>query len=194
MKLKPYINEDAGFGSVVPEGWAEHRPGEFKRGASEADPTALIQAPTVRYEGDSDDDIFAITTVSENSPTTVDGKGLFIFAAGDGALFRDAMHRLIEEMKLAIPAAFEEEDYRNQLKALQNDDMMAMKLAEENELRELVMADDEMRAAYGDAWDIIDAAMQAYRNMYEDYLFVEAGAGFGGGGAHTGDRYRRDGR
>ena len=69
---------------------------------------------------------------------------------------------------------------RNQLKALQNDDMMAMKLAEENSLRELVMADDEMRTAYGDAWDIIDAAMQAYRNMYEDYLFVEAGAGFGG--------------
>ena len=42
------------------------------------------------------------------------------------------------------------------------------------------MADDAMREAYGDAGDIIDSAMQAYRNMYEDYLFIESGAGFGG--------------
>ena len=32
-----------GFESVVPEGWSEERPGEFKRGASDDDPTALIQ-------------------------------------------------------------------------------------------------------------------------------------------------------
>jgi V8-like Glu-specific endopeptidase len=69
---------------------------------------------------------------------------------------------------------------RNQLKALQNDGMMAEKLAEENALRELVMSDSDMRASYGDAWDMIDAAMQSYRNMYEDYLFIEGGAGFGG--------------
>jgi V8-like Glu-specific endopeptidase len=69
---------------------------------------------------------------------------------------------------------------RNQLKALQNDEMMAMKMQDEQSLRRLVMADDDMREAYGDAWDIIDAAMQSYRNMYEDYLFIEAGAGFGG--------------
>ena len=69
---------------------------------------------------------------------------------------------------------------RNQLKALQNDEMMARKLAEENALRETVMADDEMRTAYGEAWDLIDGAMQAYRNMYEDYLFIEGGAAFGG--------------
>ena len=41
------------------------------------------------------------------------------FAAGDGALFRDGMHRLIEEMKLAIPAAFEGDDYRSQLRAVE---------------------------------------------------------------------------
>lgn len=69
---------------------------------------------------------------------------------------------------------------RNQLKALQNDEMMALKLAEENALREAVMADEAMRAKYGDAWNIIDESMRNYRNMYEDYLFVEAGAGFGG--------------
>ena len=43
MKHKPYVNQDAGFGSIVPEGWTEGRPGEFKRGADEDDPTALIQ-------------------------------------------------------------------------------------------------------------------------------------------------------
>jgi hypothetical protein len=69
---------------------------------------------------------------------------------------------------------------RNQLKALQNDDMMAQKLADENALRETVMNDDQMNAAYGEAWDIIDGAMTAYRNMYEDYLFIENGAAFGG--------------
>ncbi len=39
------------------------------------------------------------------------------FGAGCGARFRDAMHKLIEEMRLAIPAAFEGDDYRSQLRA-----------------------------------------------------------------------------
>jgi hypothetical protein len=69
---------------------------------------------------------------------------------------------------------------RNQLKALQNDDMMAAKVVDENALREKVMADADMRADYGEAWEIIDGAMSSYRNMYEDYLFIEAGAGFAG--------------
>lgn len=69
---------------------------------------------------------------------------------------------------------------RNELKALQNDVMMAAKLDEEKSLRETVAADDEMRAAYGEAWNLIDGAMSAYRNMYEDYLFIELGAGFSG--------------
>jgi lon-related putative ATP-dependent protease len=41
------------------------------------------------------------------------------FDAGEGGVFRDAMHRLIEEMKLAIPAAFEGDDYRSQLRAIE---------------------------------------------------------------------------
>jgi len=69
---------------------------------------------------------------------------------------------------------------RNQLKALQNDAMMEEKIANENELRDLVMSDDAMRAKYGNAWDLIDEAMYAYRNIYEDYLFMELGAAFGG--------------
>lgn len=40
---------------------------------------------------------------------------------GKGVDFRDEMHSLIEEIQLAIPAAFEDDDYRNQLKALENE-------------------------------------------------------------------------
>jgi hypothetical protein len=58
--------------------------------------------------------------------------------------------------------------------------MMAQKLANENALRETVMADEDMRAAYGGAWDFIDGATNAYRNMYEEYLFIENAAAFGG--------------
>ena len=69
---------------------------------------------------------------------------------------------------------------RNQLKALQNDQMMAAKIADENALRDRVVKDDDLRARYGEAWDIIDKAMNAYRNIYEDYLFIENGAAFSG--------------
>jgi lon-related putative ATP-dependent protease len=41
------------------------------------------------------------------------------FHAGQGALFREDMQKLIDEMRLAIPAAFEGDDYRNQLRALE---------------------------------------------------------------------------
>ena len=39
--------------------------------------------------------------------------------AGRGAVFRDDMRALIEDIRIAIPAIFEEDDYRNQLKALE---------------------------------------------------------------------------
>ena len=41
------------------------------------------------------------------------------FPAGRGAEYRDDMQELIEEMRLAIPAAFDDDDYRNQLKVLE---------------------------------------------------------------------------
>ncbi|MGI9206229.1 MAG: S46 family peptidase [Woeseiaceae bacterium] len=70
---------------------------------------------------------------------------------------------------------------RNELKALQNDAMMAAKTSEEEALKQIVMADPDMRAAYGDAWKLIDGATSTLRNMYEDYLFIEGGAGLSGG-------------
>jgi lon-related putative ATP-dependent protease len=39
--------------------------------------------------------------------------------AGEGSRFRDNLQALIEEIRLAIPAAFESDDYGNQLKALE---------------------------------------------------------------------------
>ena len=41
--------------------------------------------------------------------------------AGRGRRFRDDMRALVEEIRIAIPAVFEEDDYRNQLKAIEAD-------------------------------------------------------------------------
>ena len=41
--------------------------------------------------------------------------------AGRGAVFRDDMRALIGDIRIAIPAIFEEDDYRNQLKALETE-------------------------------------------------------------------------
>ncbi len=69
---------------------------------------------------------------------------------------------------------------RNLVRALNNDEMMAEKEREEQALREAVNADPELRAMYGDAWDLIDGAVQAHRNMYEEHLFIEDMAGLQG--------------
>ena len=41
--------------------------------------------------------------------------------AGRGSQFRDDMQALVDEIHIAIPAVFEEDDYRNQLKAIEAD-------------------------------------------------------------------------
>lgn len=43
MKFKTFTNEDIGIGGVVPEGWVEKSPGEFRRDMSDTDQTVLIQ-------------------------------------------------------------------------------------------------------------------------------------------------------
>ena len=67
---------------------------------------------------------------------------------------------------------------RNQLKALHNDSMVAMKEKEEQQLRAAVAADPELQAAFGDAWSLIDGAIDTYRNFYEEHLFIENAAAF----------------
>lgn len=69
---------------------------------------------------------------------------------------------------------------RNLLRALQNDGMMAEKAREEQALRDAVNADPELAAEYGEAWDLIDGAVVAHRNMFEEHLFIEDLAGLQG--------------
>jgi len=66
---------------------------------------------------------------------------------------------------------------RNQLKALHDDEMLSQKAQQESEFRAAVAADPELQAAYGSAWDLIDGAIEAYRNMFEEHLFIENAAG-----------------
>ena len=69
---------------------------------------------------------------------------------------------------------------RNQLKALQNDVMIGRKNEQEQSLREAVAADPALKAAYGEAWDLIDRSLETHRNFYEEHLFVEDSAGLMG--------------
>ena len=69
---------------------------------------------------------------------------------------------------------------RNQLKALHNDEMMAIKAEEEAALKATVARKRRLRSKYGNAWGLIDNAMTTYRTFYEDHLFIESGAAFYG--------------
>jgi lon-related putative ATP-dependent protease len=60
------------------------------------------------------------------------------FPAGEGAAFRDDLRHLIEDLRLAIPAAFEGDEYRGQLKAIDS--------AMESELEERQQALEERAA------------------------------------------------
>jgi hypothetical protein len=69
---------------------------------------------------------------------------------------------------------------RNQLKALQNDRMIERKQRREQSFREAVAADPALKAAYGEAWELIDRSLETYRNFYEEHLFIESSAGVAG--------------
>ena len=63
------------------------------------------------------------------------------FPAGLGSAFRDDMRGLIEDMQSAIPAAFEGDDYRNQLKAIEE--------ATQKEVESLWKSLDELASSEG---------------------------------------------
>ncbi|MEO1202653.1 MAG: S46 family peptidase [Pseudomonadota bacterium] len=69
---------------------------------------------------------------------------------------------------------------RNQLKALQNDRMIARKMSDEQSLRAAVADDPDLKAAYGEAWELIDRSLDTHRNFYEEHLFIENTAGLMG--------------
>lgn len=69
---------------------------------------------------------------------------------------------------------------RNRLFALLDDEMMAEKAAGERKLREAVAANPDYEAAWGEAWELIDVAVAARRNLYQEHLFIENRAGLMG--------------
>ena len=67
---------------------------------------------------------------------------------------------------------------RKLLDALHDDQQMARKLREENDLRARVAADQQLARDTGDPWAQIAAAEQLYRAIAPSYTFLEQGAGF----------------
>ncbi|HEY6545697.1 MAG TPA: S46 family peptidase [Dokdonella sp.] len=67
---------------------------------------------------------------------------------------------------------------RGRLLALQDPEVFALKRAQEAELRAFVEADPARKAKYGAAWDGIEQALGAYRNIETRYKFIEVRRGF----------------
>ncbi|MDY6947239.1 MAG: S46 family peptidase [Pseudomonadota bacterium] len=68
--------------------------------------------------------------------------------------------------------------YRGFQTALLDDSLLARKTGQERELRERVKADSKLAGTVGAAWNDAAAAQARYRQIYERYLYLEAGAGF----------------
>lgn len=67
---------------------------------------------------------------------------------------------------------------REEQRALLNAETMAVKDREERELRARVDADPALKAKYGDAWDEIARALDAWRPIVERASFVASGSAF----------------
>ena len=74
-----------------------------------------LVADAAKSKGPPSDWCYVNNFSDPESPTALS------FPSGRGADFRDDMQALIEDMRLAIPAAFEGEDYRNQLSAIEQE-------------------------------------------------------------------------
>ncbi|HEY0940673.1 MAG TPA: S46 family peptidase [Steroidobacter sp.] len=62
--------------------------------------------------------------------------------------------------------------------ALLDDSLFARKTVQERELRERVKTDPKLADVVGDAWNDAATAQERYRQIYDRYLYLEAGAGF----------------
>ncbi len=68
--------------------------------------------------------------------------------------------------------------YLGRIAGLQDPAVLKAKAATEAALRQKVTSDPQLNAAYGDAWQNVDAALATYRPIYLEFRFVEAGLGF----------------
>lgn len=69
---------------------------------------------------------------------------------------------------------------RKRLDALHDDELFAQKTAAEQKLKAAVLADPELAAEVGSAWDDIARANATYLEFRDDYLFIEVGEAFKG--------------
>jgi V8-like Glu-specific endopeptidase len=103
--------------------------------------------------------------------------------------FSELRGRLAQYSRTSDEAARTAKDYldavenshkvrRMQLATLLDDRLMDQRAAEEQELRDAVMANPDLRRLAGTAWDDIAKAEQRYREILEPYTWIEGGAGF----------------
>ncbi|HET9864704.1 MAG TPA: S46 family peptidase [Steroidobacteraceae bacterium] len=82
----------------------------------------------------------------------------------------DLLHRVENSIKVR----------RKMLDTLHDDNLLARKTAEQQNLQSRVAKDEKLRAAIGDPWKEIDVALANERAIYEPYLYLEQPAGFQG--------------
>jgi len=68
--------------------------------------------------------------------------------------------------------------YLGRIAGLQDPAVLKAKAATEAALRQKVTSDPQLNAAYGDAWQNIDAAIATYRPIYVEFRFIEGGLAF----------------
>jgi hypothetical protein len=68
--------------------------------------------------------------------------------------------------------------YRGLQAALLDDSLLQQKMSQERSLQERVAANPELSGQVGPAWKDIATAQARFRDVYDRYLFLEAGAGF----------------
>ncbi len=91
-------------------------------------------------------------------------------------------HRGAEQKRFSNATLFYVENavkaYRGRLFALNDKSFFSQKVGDENALRQKVLADPKMRAAYGGAWEAIEKAQYEYRAILDNYSYMEGNLGF----------------
>ena len=99
-------------------------------------------------------------------------RGRYLQFATEG----DERKRVVQEPLLRIENAIKVR--RNQLFALFDEDVLARKQTDEDELRAAVAADSDLGDSYAAAWDDIEAAIAIHETFYQPWLYSEQAAAF----------------
>lgn len=88
----------------------------------------------------------------------------------------DENWRIAQNLLFGVENSFKA--LRGRLLALQDPEVFALKTAQEKELRDFVAADPARQQKYGQAWDNIAAAQDAWRNIETRHKLVEGSGAF----------------